>query len=80
MWRINFDHRTGMFIVQFLRFGLWWATVCQPLDGKTTIRAFETYAAARTWAFSIGLNTAFSEQGTLHRPLLFHPQGNGAGQ
>lgn len=58
MYRISFDTRTSRFIVQVLRFGLFWIT-CR----STTLDCqFETYAEARNWVTSIGLNRAYPEQ------------------
>ncbi len=54
MFRIVFNYKTCRFVVQVLSWGLFWRTCCEA--------NFETYAEARHWVNSIGLNTAFLEQ------------------
>ena len=60
MYRISFDTRTSRFIVQVLRFGLFWAT-CRSKLADDDLQ-FETYVEARKWVTSIGLNRAYPEQ------------------
>lgn len=60
MYRISFDTRTSRFIVQILRFGLFWTTCRSKLADDDW--QFETYAEARNWVTSIGLNRAYPEQ------------------
>lgn len=59
MYRISFDTRTSRFIVQVLRFGLFWVTCRSKLDHDWQ---FETYGEARNWVKSIGLDRAYLEQ------------------
>jgi dimeric dUTPase (all-alpha-NTP-PPase superfamily) len=54
MFRIDFDHKTCRFVVQVLTWGILWKT-CEKV-------AFETYADARHWVNSIGLNRVFIDQ------------------
>jgi hypothetical protein len=74
MFRIWFDHTQGRFIIQFLRFGMYWVKV---RDESDKVRSFGTYQAARDWADGAGLPDAFDEQATKGRPVhvLSHGQG-----
>ena len=58
MFRIIFDYKTSRFIVQIIKWGLFWHTCLN--DGEPM--RFETYIEARHWVNSIGLTSAFLEQ------------------
>jgi len=66
MFRIHFDHSTGEFVVQVLRYGCIWLTVCKSISGADGCihapRQFPTYAEAREWVASIGLPDLYDEQ------------------
>lgn len=49
MFRIIFNPKTSRFVVQILQWAVWWRT-CHATG-------FETYAEARHWVNSIGLNS-----------------------
>lgn len=49
MFRIIFDPKTARFVVQILQWAVWWRTCHEA--------SFDTYAEARHWVNSIGLNS-----------------------
>ena len=51
MFRIIFDPKTSRFVVQIIKWGLFWHTCLN--DGEPM--RFETYIEARHWVNSIGL-------------------------
>lgn len=66
MFRIHFDHKAGVFVVQVLWCGLIWRTVCETISGCDGAvcpqRQFPTYADARLWVEAIGLADLYDEQ------------------
>lgn len=71
MFRIHFDHRTGQFVVQVLRFGLLWLTVRRAIAGPGSLEqklrlgkalSWESYAEARKWIEKVGLADLYDEQ------------------
>ena len=69
MYRIHFDPRISLFIVQVLCWGFWWRTVRHNISrgahGETPAyepRTWNTYEEARKWCRSIGLHEAYGEQ------------------
>jgi hypothetical protein len=78
MFRIGFDSKTGMFVVQVLIFGLFWRTVqARVTDAEvgrpdTVERCFKTYAEARKWVEAIGLSDALREHGKLSTTKTFN--------
>ncbi len=63
MFRIIFDPKTSRFVVQIIKWGLFWRTCMNSIDGvPVSSRRFETYVEARHWVNSIGLTSACLEQ------------------
>jgi hypothetical protein len=56
MFRIHFT-RKGTFVIQVLRFGLFWITV-----KHETFEYFPSLTEARRWAHSVGLEQLYQEQ------------------
>lgn len=56
MFRIEFDSRTGMFIIQVLRFWVLWVTV----NEKELI--FDTYSQALAHVEKIGLDKLYEDK------------------
>jgi len=68
MYRISFDPKTGRFIIQILRFGLFWVNVQREIpgpDGPVTINdtfSFQTYDAARKHVEATGLDQLYQDR------------------
>lgn len=66
MFRIHFDPRTAMFVIQVQQFGTFWRTVHHKISGPGTQvsepLSFQTYEAARHWVESVGLADLYDEQ------------------
>lgn len=68
MYRISFDPKTGRFIIQILRFGLFWVRVMEfvlDTDGSHDHFAcayFQTYDAARKHVEAIGLDQLYQDR------------------
>lgn len=69
MFRISFDPAIGRFVIQVLRFGLFWVRIknifidvyAGPHDKSATC-SFETYEAARKYVTSIGLDQLYQDR------------------
>lgn len=68
MFRISFDPALGRFVVQVLRFGLFWVNVSVTAYEKGVEKAagfklsFETYDDARKHVTSIGLDQLYQDR------------------
>lgn len=66
MFRIHFNSRTSMFVIQVLWFSTLWRTARREISGPGTPvsepLAFQTYEAARHWVESVGLSDLYDEQ------------------
>jgi len=80
MFRISFDPAIGRFVIQVLRFGLFWVNVSVTAYEKGVEKAagfklsFETYEAARKHVTSIGLDQLYQDrsENTRHNYMLTH--------
>jgi hypothetical protein len=69
MYRIYFT-RNGLFVLQVLRFGLFWQTI-----QHETFDSFESYSAAKRWSEQVGLNKLLNEQSERELPAVFYGRG-----
>lgn len=66
MFRIEFDHRTGTFVIQVLRYGIFWMTVKNIISGAdgdlACTAAFPTHEAAVEYVKAIGLDKLYRDR------------------
>ena len=68
MWRVHFDERTGVFVLQVLRLGFMWRTVMRTVPGPAGEEAvslanmFGTYDDAVAHSEAIGLNKLYRDR------------------
>ena len=66
MFRISFDPAIGRFVIQVLRFGLFWVNVRRQIAGPGTPVEekfeFQTYEDARKHVTSIGLDQLYQDR------------------
>lgn len=65
MYRLHFDPKTAMWVIQFLRFGVFWVTV----KGHATLdkqavgpKQFETLEGAESFVNERGINKAYKRK------------------
>jgi hypothetical protein len=59
MYRIHFDHRTGMFVIQVLYWGLFWTTV-RSADNEGL--SFKTFSEATKHVTAVGLDQLYQNK------------------
>lgn len=69
MFRISFDPAIGRFVIQVLRFGLFWVTISNAAYEKPGIAkpagfklSFDTYSDAKDHVTSIGLDQLYCDR------------------
>lgn len=66
MFRISFDPAIGQFVIQVLRFGMFWVNVRRQISGPGTPVEekfkFQTYEDARKHVTSIGLDQLYQDR------------------
>lgn len=61
MWRVHFDERKGVFVLQVLRLGIFWRTVMKAED-KPSQLTFGKYDEAVNHSEQIGLNKLYRDR------------------